>query len=100
MGYQIRGDYDASLDALLDVESNEIVVQSRGSNKGKPINPDYSNALRLILGRLSASAIPIVGAWVNSSRTPRQTALSDTRITRCFQTPSACAKSTQFSIIF
>ena len=56
------------LSALIEIDGSDLVLHSRGSNNGKPVNPDYSVALRLILSRLRAAMVDISGAWVDSDR--------------------------------
>jgi 5-methylcytosine-specific restriction protein A len=58
------------MDAHAEIDSSGITFHSRGGSAGRGTarNADYGPALRLLLRRLAAAAIPIERAWVDSSR--------------------------------
>lgn len=70
MRFWVKDDQGNRLDALIELESNAIIVHSRGGSSGaaNSRNQDYQKALRLILHRLSKFGRSITGAWVDSSR--------------------------------
>lgn len=69
MAYQLQADDGSLLDAHFDVLDDSIVFHSRGGSKGsQALNPDYSQALRLLLERLQRAGKPVHRAWVDSTR--------------------------------
>jgi 5-methylcytosine-specific restriction protein A len=67
--YALTTDDGSLLNALFEIEHSAIVFYSRGGTKGKDSrNPDYSNALRLLLRRLSDRKMAILSGWVDSNR--------------------------------
>ena len=68
MRFVIQAD-DQLLDASVELESNAIVLLSRGGTKGtsNSQNQDYPTALRLILQRLERYGRAITGVWVDSA---------------------------------
>ncbi|GMB80937.1 hypothetical protein NN6n1_17200 [Shinella zoogloeoides] len=64
----ITGNNGDPLNAKVEVEDNFIVVHSRGGAFNKPNlrNPDYRQALRTILERLSAGGAMLSGVWLDS----------------------------------
>jgi hypothetical protein len=72
MEFKLEGDGGDLLDARVEIGDESIALHGRGGAKGKnPLNPDYSEALRFILQRLSAAELPIEGIWVDSSQARR-----------------------------
>lgn len=68
MAYRVLSEQGQPLDAAVDIEGDEIVLNGRGTANSKAVNPDYSKALKLIFQRLAAHKATIEGAWVDSSR--------------------------------
>jgi 5-methylcytosine-specific restriction protein A len=70
MTYQILGEDGRPIDAYAEVDPLGITLHSRGggSESGSAQNTDYGLALRLLLRRISAEAIPLERAFVDSSR--------------------------------
>src|SRR5688572_3649251 len=68
--FWIKDEGGILLDAVVELSTGSLVLQSRGGAKGEEgtRNQDYSPALRLILTRLMTSRRTITGAWVDSSR--------------------------------
>lgn len=65
--YFLGDDDGKALDARFQVEGADIVFHSRGGAKAKgAINTDYTRALLLLVQRLAAAKVGIVGAWVDS----------------------------------
>ncbi len=65
----VEGEDGEPLDAAVTVYPSSFVLHSRGGSKGSKneTNLDYSQALRLILRRLSDSETPIQAVWVDSA---------------------------------
>lgn len=65
----VQEDGGSRLDARFSVEQADLVLHSRGGAAGRPgaVNADYTRALLLLLSRLSSAAVPILGAWVDST---------------------------------
>lgn len=69
MAYRIKAEDGSILKARFDLDGSTIVFHSQSGGKGDNArNPDYSRALKLVLERLTAAAVPIQTAWVDSSR--------------------------------
>lgn len=51
------------------MDKADIILHSRGGAKGRrgAVNADYAKALLMLTSRLSKAAIPILGAWVDST---------------------------------
>ncbi|MEO9651656.1 MAG: hypothetical protein ABJ360_17395 [Roseobacter sp.] len=58
------------LDATIEIETNSIVMQSRGGTKGsaRASNTEYSSGLRLLLGRFQKNGESFLQALVDSNR--------------------------------
>jgi 5-methylcytosine-specific restriction protein A len=67
--FQVADEDGSQLDARFSVEKTDIILHSRGGAKGRrgAVNADYAKALLLLTSRLSHAAIPILGAWVDST---------------------------------
>ena len=67
--FQATDDDGYGLDAQFSVDQSDIILHSRGGAKGRrgAVNADYAQALLLLTSRLSHAAIPILGAWVDST---------------------------------
>lgn len=70
MEFLICDDDGFPLDAIIEIDANSIVLQSRGGTKGTPraSNTDYSHGLRLLLSRFQKQNRGFVEAFVDSSR--------------------------------
>lgn len=67
--YQVTDNDGVTLNAHFELDGRSLTFLSRGGSKGgSPINPDYAQALRLVLERLAAVGNPVLGAWVDSSK--------------------------------
>lgn len=68
--FLICDDNGLPLDAVIEIEPNSIVLQSRGGTKGSPraSNTDYSHGLRLLLARFQKKGDNFLDAFVDSSR--------------------------------
>lgn len=58
------------MNAHFEVHDGELILCSRGGAKGSPTeqNPEYSQALLLLLKRIEQSELNISGIWVDSKR--------------------------------
>lgn len=58
-----------TLDAVIELDHEAIILHSRGGAFGKPNlrNPDYRPALRVILARLTKAQLRPAGIWLDSS---------------------------------
>ena len=58
------------IDAHFEIHEGKLILLSRGGAKGTPFarNTQYAQAFRLLLERISKSALTLAGAWVDSSR--------------------------------
>jgi 5-methylcytosine-specific restriction protein A len=67
--FQVTDEDGSQLDARFTVDEADIILHSRGGTKGRrgAANADYAKALLLLTSRLSQAAIPILGAWVDST---------------------------------
>lgn len=67
--FQITDNDRSELDARFSVDQADIILHSRGGakNRGAAMNTDYTMALLMLLTRLSQTAIPVLGAWVDSA---------------------------------
>jgi 5-methylcytosine-specific restriction protein A len=67
--FQATDEDGSRLDARFSVDQADIILHSRGGAKGRrgAVNADYAKALLLLTSRLSHAAIPILGAWVDST---------------------------------
>jgi hypothetical protein len=67
--FQVMDDNQSGLDARFSVDRADIILHSRGGTKGQSaaVNTDYTKALLLLLTRLSQTATPVLGAWVDST---------------------------------
>lgn len=59
------------INSKVEVQTGSIILHSRGGAFGKPNlrNPDYSDALHVILERLKSHALKISGVWLDSQST-------------------------------
>ena len=66
---QVTDEDGSQLDARFSVDQADVILHSRGGAKGRrgAVNADYAKALLLLFSRLSQAAIPILGAWVDST---------------------------------
>jgi hypothetical protein len=68
------------LDARFDIQGADVILHSRGGAKGKDaVNADYSKGLLLLLNRLAAADVALIGAWVDS-KTVQSVPLQDRAI--------------------
>lgn len=65
----MQDDAGSRLDARFSVEQADLILHSRGGAAGSlgAVNADYTRALLLLLSRLSSAAVPVLGAWVDST---------------------------------
>ena len=70
MEFLICNDSGLPLDAVIEIEPNSVILQSRGGAKGSPraSNTDYSHGLRLLLARFQRQGDNFLDAFVDSSR--------------------------------
>ena len=68
--YQFFDDSGGPIDSRFEVQTGELILQSRGGASGTPHarNTQYNKALRMLLDRISRSELTLLGAWVDSSR--------------------------------
>ncbi|MGF6858207.1 HNH endonuclease [Paraburkholderia sp. CI3] len=67
--FLVKDEVGSRLDARFSVEQADLILHSRGGAKGHPgsVNADYTKALLLLMNRLSFAAVPVLGAWVDST---------------------------------
>ncbi|WP_144138333.1 restriction endonuclease [Paraburkholderia sp. BCC1884] len=62
-------DGSKKLDARFSIDQADIILHSRGGAKDQSaaVNMDYTRGLLVLLTRLSQTAIPVLGVWVDSA---------------------------------
>jgi hypothetical protein len=67
--YELRSDDNQPISARLEIEDSDLVFHARGGRRGatNAHNSDYSDGLLILLKRMKAANLTIVGVWVDSS---------------------------------